>query len=193
MRLNAGSSGVKALLLHQIGVHAGGKVVAILLFKRALGACGRRVQFLPQQVAVALAEQREGPRPAHLVGGNGIVLDPVAAGVLVEIRAGIGGLVDGREIEALDGRGWRGFGGVGIGGGLRQGTAGREQQNGYEANAIHRISSWKQGSIGQKHRCSKPTRMEARLQSGAANSVRQQRSKAYHGRAHREDGCAAPG
>jgi hypothetical protein len=97
MRLKRRFQRLEALLLHQIGVHAGGKVVAILLFQRAFWVRGRRVQLLPQQIAVALAEQREGPRPAHLVGGNGVALDPVAAGVLIKIRAGIGGLVDGRQ------------------------------------------------------------------------------------------------
>ena len=135
----------KTLFLHQIGVHAGGKVVAVLLLKSAFGGAGCRVQLLPQQVAVALAQQREGPRPAHLIARNGVVLDPVAAGVLVEVRAGIGGLVDGGEIEAHDGRGRRGFAGVGLRrrGSLRQGGSGRQQQNGNEANAIHRMSSWK--------------------------------------------------
>src|ERR1035438_4416308 len=82
---------LESILLNQIGVHAGRKVVSILLFQRALGTAGRRIQLLPQQIAVALGQNGEGS-PAHLVVRNGIALDPVAAGVLVKIRAGIGSL-----------------------------------------------------------------------------------------------------
>ena len=95
-RLEGRFQRLQPLLLHQIRVHAGGKEVAILLFQRAFWARGRRVQLLPQQIAVAFLQQRERPRPAHLVGGNGVALDPVAASVLVKIRAGIGSLVDSR-------------------------------------------------------------------------------------------------
>ena len=57
--LEGGFQRLKALLLHQIGVHAGGKIVAILFFQRACGVCGRGVQLLPEQIAVTLLQQRE--------------------------------------------------------------------------------------------------------------------------------------
>ncbi len=132
---------LESLLLNQVGVHAGGKEVAILLFQRALGMAGRRIQLLPEQIAVALAEQRKRPRPARLVSGNGIALDPVAAGVLVKIRAGIGCLVNGRRIEALDGRGWRGLRGIRR---LRHRRRRSQNQNWCETKIIHQISSWVQ-------------------------------------------------
>src|ERR1035441_10214821 len=58
-----------------------------------------RAQGLP----VALFEFVETP-PARLVGRNGIGLQPVAASVLVEILAGIGGLIDGLDVETDHGR-----------------------------------------------------------------------------------------
>ena len=64
---SAGSSGLAPFLFDEVGVHAGGEVVAILLLQRRLGRVGGCVQLLPEQVVVALAELVE-PSPAHLVG-----------------------------------------------------------------------------------------------------------------------------
>jgi hypothetical protein len=88
--------------------------------------------------SVALAQQRERTRPAHLIGGDGVVLDPVAAGVLIEVRARIGGLVDGRKIEALDDLRWRGFGVVRLrgGGNSRQPELQRPESGGKQGEAI---------------------------------------------------------
>jgi hypothetical protein len=38
-------------------------------------------------------------RPVRTVGGNGIALEPTAAGVLVEVRTGIGAAVDRLDIK----------------------------------------------------------------------------------------------
>ena len=92
-----------AFLFHSSRVHAGAIKVAVLLLQRRFRVAGRRVQFLPKQIAVPFAQFRERSHPARLVGGNGIGLEPVAARVLVEIRAGVGGFVDCGGIEALGG------------------------------------------------------------------------------------------
>ncbi len=76
MRLKAGWSGSRPFFSIEASVHAGGKIVAVLLFQRTLGVFGGGIQLLPQQIAVALAQQRERPRPAHLVGGNGVAPSP---------------------------------------------------------------------------------------------------------------------
>jgi hypothetical protein len=54
--LERGFKRSQPLLFDQAGIHAGGKVVAILLFKWVGGVGGGSVQFLPQQVTVALLE-----------------------------------------------------------------------------------------------------------------------------------------
>jgi hypothetical protein len=88
--------GLETFLLDEIGIHAGGVEVAVFLLQLCFGIFGSGVEFLPQQVTIALTEQGEGASPADLVGGKGILLDPVAARVLIEVLAGIGGFIDGR-------------------------------------------------------------------------------------------------
>jgi len=92
--IERGLERVEAIFLDEPGIHAGGVEVAVLFLQRTFGGIRRGVELLPEVVAVALAQQREGAGPADLVGGNGIVLDPVAAGVLVEVGAGVGVLID---------------------------------------------------------------------------------------------------
>ena len=90
---------LRAKLVGQIHIHAGGKVVAVLLLQRSLRSVGRSLQFLVEQVVVALGQLVE-PSPSRLVRRNRVVLLPVAAGVLIEVGAGIGRLVDRRKVEA---------------------------------------------------------------------------------------------
>ena len=56
-----------------------------------------------QHVAIAIFKLAETP-PARLIGRSGIVLDPRAARVLVEILAWVYGLVHGLHVEAGDER-----------------------------------------------------------------------------------------
>ena len=46
--------------------------------------------------------------PARLISGNGVVLAPVSAGVLVEVSAGVSRLVYGAKVEAVKGLRFRG-------------------------------------------------------------------------------------
>src|ERR1035441_3179941 len=84
-------------------VHAGVVIVAdLLVVGRTAGIVGRGlVQNVAQDQLIAFVQLVE-PAPFRLVRRNRIVLDPVAAGVLVEIVAGIGGLVHRVQIEAGD-------------------------------------------------------------------------------------------
>ena len=81
-------------------VHAGGVVVAHLLLVGAV--LSGRLCLRPG----CRAERRDCARPVRRSGPSapcrrdGIVLHPGAAGVLIEIHAGIDGLVDGVQIEA---------------------------------------------------------------------------------------------
>ncbi len=85
---------LRAEAVGQVRVHAGGKVVAVLLLQRGLGGVGGSLQLLVEEIVVALGQFVE-PTPPGLVRRDGIVLLPVAAGVLVEVGAGIDGLIDG--------------------------------------------------------------------------------------------------
>src|ERR1035441_2616447 len=162
----------EGLLFHHVRVHAGGIEVAVLFLQRSFWVFGGGVQILPEQVAMPLPEQQKRPRPAHLVGRNGIVLNPVAAGVLVEVRAGVGGFVDGRQVEALDDRrgggagcvGWRGRGRLREGG-TRGQQRGSQQQDGSETKTIHRMSSWKQGQSARSIGGESAQGMEAWIES----------------------------
>ena len=91
-----------ALGVHPGLVHAGLVHVADLLHDRsALGIVGRcLLQYLTQDLAVVLGQLVEAS-PARLIGRNGVVLAPVAAGVLVEVLAGVRGLVHGAEVKGL--------------------------------------------------------------------------------------------
>jgi len=142
----------QTLFFNQAGVHAGGIVVAVFLFEGCLGVVGGGVQFLPKQIAVALLKQREGPRPAHLVRRDGIVLVPVAARVLVEVGAGVGGLVDGGGVEAPDGWRGRGLGCVVLRnvGGLRDSGCGGQNQEKCKTKWIHGVSFGKRSQLAGK-------------------------------------------
>ena len=92
-------------------VHTGSVEVADLLVDGiAAGATGFGFfEDAAIDVFVALIEFDKAD-PLSLVGRNLGILDPVAAGVLVEIDAGVGGLVDVVEAEA-----GRRLGGGGLG------------------------------------------------------------------------------
>ena len=65
-------------------------------FSRGLaGLHGGSVQFVPKLIEVARPKEREQANPAHLVRRDWIVLDPVAARILVEVATGVGTTVDG--------------------------------------------------------------------------------------------------
>ena len=137
-----GLNRLQAVLVDQTGIHAGGKVVAVLFLRRGLGVFRGGVQVLPEQVSIALLEKREGPRPAHLVAGDGIVPDPVAAGVLVEIGARVDRFIDRRQVEALDGgrRGRLLILSLRSRGRLRHNRSGNKQQEKCKAIQFHRGS-----------------------------------------------------
>src|SRR6185437_12006420 len=103
-------------------VHAGGVVVADLLGDGVfLGGVGAGVlENLVKGFAVALDQLGEGA-PLDLIVGDGMLRHPGAASVLVEVLAGIGGGINGREIGA---------GGLGRGRGRT--TAGGEEEGGSE-------------------------------------------------------------
>src|SRR5450631_2077355 len=81
---------LEALLLQLLDIHARCKEIAILLFERACGFRGGSGQFPPKFMKVALLKERVGSKPAHLVTRNWIVLDPVAACILIEVGTGVG-------------------------------------------------------------------------------------------------------
>src|SRR6185312_7321026 len=54
----------------------------------------------PPEEAIVVLSELSVHAPGSLVAGNGIVLHPSAAGVLVKVLTGIGGLVHGIYIEA---------------------------------------------------------------------------------------------
>ena len=129
-----------ALFIHKVSIHARRIKIAVLLLQRTFRILRRRVQFLPQEIPVAFPEQRERTRPAHLVGRNRIVLDPVAARVLIKVRARVGGLVDRREIKALALGRCRGFLVLGLCR-LRQRHAGSNKYDRKKTELRHRLSS----------------------------------------------------
>src|ERR1700733_3399008 len=94
VRHDRNAHGRSDLLLQRLNVHAPRKEIAILLFESAGGFRGGSGEVLPKLIQVPLPKERERPNPAHLMLGNWIVLDPVPAGVLVEISTGVGALVD---------------------------------------------------------------------------------------------------
>ena len=92
----------QALGINGLLIHAGSVEVADLLFLcgmlRLLG--GIFLQDLVQHGAIALVQFGEAPI-AGLVGGNLSVRQPVAAGILIKILAGVGSLIHGIDVEAL--------------------------------------------------------------------------------------------
>ena len=62
-------------------------------------ACGGFLENAAQGDKIAFVEFDEAD-PLGLVGGDFRILEPVAAGVLVEVDTGVGGLVDGLDAEA---------------------------------------------------------------------------------------------
>jgi hypothetical protein len=95
-----GLDGSEAFLVDERGVEAGGVVVADLLLVG--GTAGRGLLVLGEDAAellvVDVVEDVELV-DAALVGGDGVVGGEAAAGELVEVLAGVGGGVDGGEIE----------------------------------------------------------------------------------------------
>src|ERR1035438_5565521 len=94
------AKGVDALFIHA------SRVVIADLAGHAIAPgvwLGGLLQDPAQGLPVALFQLVEAP-PAPLIGGNGIGLQPVAASVLVEILAGIGGFIDGLDVETDHGR-----------------------------------------------------------------------------------------
>ena len=89
---------LRAELVDAVGVHAGAKVVAILLLQGRLRRLRRGLQLAVQGVKVVVGKLVEAA-PAHLIGGDGVLLHPVAAGVLVEVLTRVGRLIDRGEIE----------------------------------------------------------------------------------------------
>ena len=100
-----------AFCVRRLLIHAGTVEVADSLIDGiAASATGcRLLQNAVLDVEVAFAEFHE-TYPGRLIGRNLGVLDPVAAGVLIEIHAGIDGFVDGIEAETRSGPGGSGLG-----------------------------------------------------------------------------------
>lgn len=90
--------------VHGFLVHAGTVEISDFLIDRvaARAAGGSLLQNLMLDVAIVLANLHEAA-PPRLVSRNLGALDPVAAGVLIEIDAGINALVDRVETEARRG------------------------------------------------------------------------------------------
>ena len=86
--------------IDRVGVHAGGEVVAYLALDRiAIGRrVGGRLQDAPEVLEVVVG-QLGVDVPAGAVGRYRIVRDPSAAGVLVEVVAGVHRAVHGGRIE----------------------------------------------------------------------------------------------
>ena len=100
MRSSSGFDGRDAALVDGGGVHAGGIGIADLLIERAalLAYDGGALQDIQQDLFVVGAQFGEAA-PAGAVGGQRVFGNPVSAGVLVEIHAGVDGLVHGGRIQ----------------------------------------------------------------------------------------------
>src|SRR5665213_2130811 len=93
---------LQPFLLTPLLIHAGAVIVADLLRVGIVlsgGNGGSLIQNLAENRPVSLSQFAESA-PACLIGGYGIVLQPVPAGVLVKIIAGIRRAVDRREVES---------------------------------------------------------------------------------------------
>ena len=95
----AGDGGGDAGLVDGGGVHAGGEVVTDLLLDgvAVLGG-GCVLEDAPEELLVLVGELAVDA-PGGLVGGDGVVLLPAAAGELVEVDAGVDGAVEVGEVE----------------------------------------------------------------------------------------------
>ena len=92
---------IESLGVGGLFVHAGAVVVADFLVDGAAirAAGGGFLQNSSQRDEIAFVEFGEAD-PLGLVGGDFRILEPVAAGVLVEVDARVGGLIDGLDAEA---------------------------------------------------------------------------------------------
>ena len=132
MRAKSGKEGLVAELVGEAGIHAGGEEVSVLALERGRGRVRGLFQVDIEEVAIALGELIEAA-PAGLVAGDGVVLTPVAAGVLVEVGAGVGGLVDGARGRSCGSPSARPAPGRRR---ERRGTAGRKGRRGCKAEAL---------------------------------------------------------
>ena len=140
----------RAFLIHRVHVHARGVEVAVLRLQRraARTGLGGHFEIFVEQPLIALRQHTE-VAPARLVGGDGIVLRPVAAGVLVEVCAGIGAGVHRAEVEHLLRLRLCRCGGAGVGQGIERAKRGggevalgagdtcTHQDNGGKAEWLH--------------------------------------------------------
>jgi hypothetical protein len=93
-------NGLRPELVGEIGVHAGGKEVSVLLLQGRLWRVGCCLQIGIEQVIVVFGQFIKAA-PSGLIGWNGIVLPPVPTGILIEVNAWVCSGVDGGEIEDL--------------------------------------------------------------------------------------------
>ena len=99
MRASSGWTGLQPERVDGRGVHAGGKVVAdLLLHGRAVLSPSHRLRECPRGTAGSHCRAWRR-RSTGLVGGDGIVLHPAAAGELVEVDAGVDGAVEAGDVE----------------------------------------------------------------------------------------------
>ncbi len=95
----AGIGGLDAGFVDGGGVHAGGEVVADLLLDGvAVFSGGCVLQDAPEELLVVVGELGVDA-PGGLIGGDGVVLLPAAAGELVEVDAGVDGAVEVGDVE----------------------------------------------------------------------------------------------
>src|SRR4029077_6907385 len=121
---------IEAFGIGGLFVHTGAVVVAdFLLDSAAVGATGGGFfENASLRDEVAFVEFGEAD-PLGLVGGDFRVLEPVAAGVLVEVNARGGGFVDRLDAET--------FGHLGGGWSLRKGGGGKKEQGAGESESLH--------------------------------------------------------
>src|SRR5580658_3522571 len=91
-----------AFRIHRLLVHAGAVEISDFLIDRVAARAARRrlLQNVVLDAAIALADFAEAA-PSRLVSRNLGRLDPVSAGVLIKIHAGIDALVDGIETGTI--------------------------------------------------------------------------------------------
>src|SRR5271170_1255842 len=128
----------KCFFVHRLFVHAGSIEIADALIDTvAARAASRRLfQNAAFDAEVTLVEFSEAP-PGRPVGGNFGFLQPVAAGVLIKVHAGIDGLIDVVDTEAI----------VGLRGGRRLGETANsgtnhENKNKEKTETAHNAISW---------------------------------------------------
>src|SRR5579883_884867 len=89
-------------------VHTGRVIVAELLriaIARDRLAAGDAIEDVALDLEVALGDPGEAATPLRAIGGNGRVLDPVAAGELVEVVAGIDAAIERALVDDAGERG----------------------------------------------------------------------------------------